>query len=756
MKNHLFSIAHRFCLAALITVLGFAYTEGQIPPSNQGSSFIVTPISLDSMQSVTFDVSINPNSILYLKFEPDKSTLEALKKVGLMNKETRLMTTPNMEPDLTLLHEKRTGKLLNVSVKAGTAIFNAKADEDQFVYAIEVTQTTLPKNGKLVIKNITRISIKGQVKYAWRSIANQKSMEADEISLKVNKSFEQVKNTDMLYLMEVIFDRYLNNFPGGKGEVDEIFEYNLQIAGVSRSTIQTLSVNLKKYQDRISQKVSNKNLLNIKMQTKLDKGTIRQMNFLPPSVTSEPKTTSESSFLGHYKHSLAFWGIKSHRCADDEGWEWDCDQEEGYVGYYCVGPNMFKTGYKDFSGMVKGSERFLYQPVFSNERMRTPFILLYQVVEDDSGGPSRNEMLGAISAGFYTVISAYSGNILSAITYGYDFLVSTVTIIQSITAGPDDDFPIYMNLIDEIRLKEYTLGTTPPPQDRSLFESEGSYRGNYTIRVPKIMSNERLQWSLVYILNGIPINYPIAELYADANYTGAKKQLFIDGSFIMADLAPVSDNSISSIKLLDPNYEVVLFDNSNQTGTDKVIRQEYPNLSTLGFDNRTSSVLIRKRTDYVYRDLTVISGNSANINPPNGYEKLNYDLNATAGGAHIYLCYRKGTESELRSAGIKPISEIRVIEGKNTPTPNGYTKINVDLNQGAGGSYLYLCYKRGEFQEAIKDITVIQGRSSSIEPPDKQHYTKVNVDLNKGAGGDFLFFCHSKIVYGTVLSNVIL
>ena len=44
--------------------------------------------------------------------------------------------------------------------------------------------------------------------------------------------------------------------------------------------------------------------------------------------------------------------------------------------------------------------------------------------------------------------------------------------------------------------------------------------------------------------------------------------------------------------------------------------------------------------------VTVITGDSANISPPAGYTKIAVDLNKGAGGKYIYLCYQKGGRAD--------------------------------------------------------------------------------------------------------------
>lgn len=741
-------IMSSFC--AIVFMLLCMATQGQISPQNQAEGVTSKPIVLNAMQEMTFDLAVNANNLLILKFEPDQGTLDALKKEGLIHKDVPLTVKDALQlGGINVIEKPMLKKLLEVSIKVGTTIYKSEMDDDQFTYIVKLTPASISKTGKLVIKNLTKIRLSGEVKYKWRSITDQKRMDETEINSKVKRAFDEVQNTDMVYLMGVMFERYLNNFPAGKGNIDEVFENNLQMAGVTRVTIQALSMNLKKYQDQINAKVSNKSLLNLKATNKLETSTLKQINLIQMTPESEKASLGESNFIGHYEHSLSFLGIKSHRCADDVGWEPDCDQEEGYVGYYCFSPNLFKVGTSpNFNGMVRNSERFLYKEVFKKERLQVPMIFVYQVIEDDPDGPSKDDMVRAITSSVQAVVAGYNGDWLNAIKFGYTAIETAIKICQALTGGPDDTFPIYMNMIDEIRLKDYTLGTTPPPEDRPLFGSEGSYRGGVTFRVPKIYEGNSLQWSLAYSMIGTPVN-PIAELYADANYGGIKKQLWIDGFFTTSNLAPMGDNVISSVRLLDPKYELVIYD-ANFSGTNKVVRTDYNNLTTIGFDNKISSVTIRKRTDLLLSDLDIKTGKTPSIQHSDSrYAKLDVDLNASAGGDYIYTFYIKQTEDQLKSSNKMPINGIKVVVGKNTPVPTGYTKINIDLNQGAGGDYIYLCYRRG-WTSPIKDIIVIQSNSSNPIIP--AGYVKENVDLNKGAGGYYLYFCYSTSSSGNLIS----
>jgi hypothetical protein len=109
-----------------------------------------------------------------------------------------------------------------------------------------------------------------------------------------------------------------------------------------------------------------------------------------------------------------------------------------------------------------------------------------------------------------------------------------------------------------------------------------------------------------------------------------------------------------------------------------------------------------------------------------GWTRLPNDLNEGAGGNYIYLCVRNGISDQ-----IKVISS-----GSSSPDPgSGWTRLPNDLNEGAGGKFIYLCIK----DSLAGKIKVISGDSADITPGAGWH--KINHDLNEGAGGAFIFLC---------------
>ena len=105
----------------------------------------------------------------------------------------------------------------------------------------------------------------------------------------------------------------------------------------------------------------------------------------------------------------------------------------------------------------------------------------------------------------------------------------------------------------------------------------------------------------------------------------------------------------------------------------------------------------------------------------------------------------------------KYVTDIVFVVDKNEWTarskcPPGYQLVNVDLNAGAGGNFIYLCYKLGEnLNEAYTDF-FMEYRTSSAPTDTKSmnhnsnyvDYTRIGTDLNSGSGGDFIYMWTTK------------
>lgn len=80
---------------------------------------------------------------------------------------------------------------------------------------------------------------------------------------------------------------------------------------------------------------------------------------------------------------------------------------------------------------------------------------------------------------------------------------------------------------------------------------------------------------------------------------------------------------------------------------------------------------------------------------PEGYTLIPVDLNEGAGGDWIYLCYSTINDSRLKNSGISLINSLYIDSSEknrdiSSQLGNGYTRVNLDLNRRAGGDYIYL------------------------------------------------------------------
>ena len=138
-------------------------------------------------------------------------------------------------------------------------------------------------------------------------------------------------------------------------------------------------------------------------------------------------------------------------------------------------------------------------------------------------------------------------------------------------------------------------------------------------------------------------------------------------------------------------------------------------------------------------DLTVLEGKDAQ--PRSGWTKIDKDLNAGAGGEYLYFAYEEGDNRRRALTGIK------IIVGKDQPTPYKYTKIDVDLNRGAGGKYIYAAYTRAPLSpdNGIADSPIVAldvSVTDGPEPDASRHWVWLPQDLNDGAKGKYVYLVY--------------
>ncbi|GGX87324.1 hypothetical protein GCM10010324_36020 [Streptomyces hiroshimensis] len=74
------------------------------------------------------------------------------------------------------------------------------------------------------------------------------------------------------------------------------------------------------------------------------------------------------------------------------------------------------------------------------------------------------------------------------------------------------------------------------------------------------------------------------------------------------------------------------------------------------------------------------------------------------------------------------ICDLQVVNGKDRQPPKDWTRIPTNLNEGAGGSFLYFAFKTSDDRsQAITDIRFCQGDKPKPDPG----YQLIDTDLNE-------------------------
>lgn len=274
----------------------------------------------------------------------------------------------------------------------------------------------------------------------------------------------------------------------------------------------------------------------------------------------------------------------------------------------------------------------------------------------------------------------------------------------------------------------------------------------------------------------------------------------------------------------DFSVSVILYDDANWTGYATILTESHPDLSQIGWSGRISSlriwggisIAVYSQPNYagtcdtfyghdpwlgndrigndriasiklsancsgpveeaVVTEITAVAGSSDQVLCPDNYVKRDTDLNKGAGGDYIYLCLRYGAEAALsdeeKATGV--ISYVGVLPPVFAcgNTWSGPVQVPLDLNKGAGGAYIYLCYWTYDITSQpgasraphISEISLLRDvefvvSDSAISMADlpghcndvfedvvngRIHPLYVNAvedDLNFGAGGKYIYAC---------------
>jgi hypothetical protein len=164
------------------------------------------------------------------------------------------------------------------------------------------------------------------------------------------------------------------------------------------------------------------------------------------------------------------------------------------------------------------------------------------------------------------------------------------------------------------------------------------------------------------------------------------------------------------------------------------------NMPTGAVGLATTTVTSRKPADAIYSftgkfsDLRVgvyDEGQSGDY-MDDGWCRMLVDLNMGAGGEYIYF--------EVLPGDCDPISEVAIQHGGSAALspPSNHVQVNTDLNKGAGGEYIYVSYTKGG--TPLDGLLVYAAVDAYSTAP--QGWTRIDVDLNKGAGGKYIYLCY--------------
>ena len=167
-------------------------------------------------------------------------------------------------------------------------------------------------------------------------------------------------------------------------------------------------------------------------------------------------------------------------------------------------------------------------------------------------------------------------------------------------------------------------------------------------------------------------------------------------------------------------------------------------------------------------DYDELIGPDIELNQDDGWSVVDYNLNQGAGGQYIYLLYKTGTVDDPDHA---PITDFYIKSTKDkSDHPDAvsynnrtYHRISSyigsssfedsygDLNDGAGGRYIYLYYttEAWDYPRGITSITFNDNPNGAV----CGNGSTTPQDLNEGAGGDYIYM-HYGYTMTTTVTNV--
>jgi hypothetical protein len=138
------------------------------------------------------------------------------------------------------------------------------------------------------------------------------------------------------------------------------------------------------------------------------------------------------------KAKITFLRLANHFCDDDVGWEYGCDEIEPVVTWVALSKNITRAGVLNAPNLWGHDEALINIEAWPFTEVDGPVMLLYQLIEDDPGGPSLEDMKATMRDAADFAAEAVEGNFSQAAQSGIEFLGDLVEIISAASGGGDD------------------------------------------------------------------------------------------------------------------------------------------------------------------------------------------------------------------------------------------------------------------------------------------------------------------------------
>lgn len=255
--------------------------------------------------------------------------------------------------------------------------------------------------------------------------------------------------------------------------------------------------------------------------------------------------------------------------------------------------------------------------------------------------------------------------------------------------------------------------------------------------VCKASPKQYIKCSIISYKYQVDIPYYIEAVYTyfnESTYTQKIKSVFTDISTSEAQLKSCCIKGCENKKEICDNDDNP-YSEECPVKTIDLSKKEINNINLNNFDKEKEVVI----------NLAVVNGGKETTCPPDhvvinsGCDKEGCDLNDEAGGDYVYLCQKKKKLKDLK-IGEKPIN---AFDFTNTNTGCGNLElIDKDLNVDAGGDYIYLCFGNDPNINLPPIIDFFIYIVKVNNPP--SGYECDSRDLNNKAGGYDIFLCYKR------------